>query len=239
VNEAFNIAEEFQTVVILLTDKQIAEGIYTQRPYEQSPVIRRGKLIVDPAELRQLRSMDRYDPSAKDGVSKRWLPGSEAATYAAQGDEHNGDGSVDETSKNAVEQMEKRMRKMEALKSMLPEPELYIDGEVTEENGKLDLLIVGWGSTKATVLDALNGEFEGKKIGYLHYEYLWPIKTERLATLAGKAKKLVFIEGNYTGQLYQLVRQDRGHMKAEHLRKYNGRPFFLNEMRSYLATQLS
>ncbi len=238
VNEAFNIAEEYQTVVILLTDKQIAEGMYTQRPYDQSPVIRRGKLIVDPAELRQLRSMDRYDPAAKDGVSKRWLPGSEAATYAAQGDEHNGDGSVNETSNNAIEQMDKRMRKSETLKAVLPEPELYVDGKVTEEDPKLDLLIVGWGSTKATLLDVLP-DFDGQKIGYLHFTYLWPLKGERFERLQKKAKKIVLIEGNHNGQLGQVIRQETGIKIDDRILKYDGRPFFLNEIHTQLTAHLS
>lgn len=236
-NEAFNIAEEYQCVVIVLTDKQIAEGIYTQRSYDQSPVIRRGKLIVDPAELRHLHSMDRYDPSSKDGVSKRWLPGSEAATYAAQGDEHRGDGSVDETAKNAIEQMEKRMRKSTALKNVLPEPDLYVSGKKVEDDPKLDLLIVGWGSTKATVLDALD-HIESDKVGYLHFSYMWPLKGERFERLEKKAKKVLLIEGNHNGQLGQVIRQETGIKIDDRILKYDGRPFFVNELSNAIESRL-
>ncbi len=186
-NEAFNIAEEFQTVVIVLTDKHIAEGIYTQRPYDMNAVIRRGNLITDPGELRQLRSTDRFDPAAADGISKRWLPGSEAATYVAQGDEHRADGSVDESSKNADEQMHKRMKKQTALLKAMPDPELYVlkNGklEMSADDNKLDLLLVGWGSTKGAVLDALENLSTDSTVGYLHYTWLWPMNAERFEVL--------------------------------------------------------
>jgi 2-oxoglutarate/2-oxoacid ferredoxin oxidoreductase subunit alpha len=240
-NDAFNIAEEYQTPVIVMTDKHIAEGIYTQKPYgDRGSEIRRGKLITKPAELKKLKSADRYDPSAKDGISPRWLPGSEAATYVAQGDEHRADGSVDESAENAKAQMEKRMKKLEAMKRELPEPELFIEGrsQISDSSTDFDLLIVGWGSTKGAMLDVLTEICDLKSdisVGYLHYTYLWPLKTERFEKLTAKAKKVVFIEGNATGQLQMLLNQPG----ADHIRKYDGRPFFYNELRDALLSRLS
>src|SRR3990167_2695251 len=99
---AFNLAEEWQTPVIVLTDKQLAEALFTQAPFDhKTATIERGRLVVRPAELRKLQSKDRYDPTTPDGVSPRWLPGAEAATFCAQGDEHAADGSVDESAPNA------------------------------------------------------------------------------------------------------------------------------------------
>jgi 2-oxoglutarate ferredoxin oxidoreductase subunit alpha len=68
-NQAFNIAEEFQISVIVLTDKQVAEALYTQEPYEQNEtVIGRGsRLVTKPDDLAKLKASDRYDPKAKDG----------------------------------------------------------------------------------------------------------------------------------------------------------------------------
>src|SRR3989338_11308290 len=98
--EAFTLAEESQLPVIGLTDKHIAEGLTTIPAFDQKRAeIRRGKLITDPKALKKLKSTDRYDPNAKDGITPRWLPGSEASTFNAQADEHNGDGSIDESAK--------------------------------------------------------------------------------------------------------------------------------------------
>lgn len=244
-NQAFNIAEEFQISVIVLTDKQVAEALYTQEPYDQNEtVIGRGsRLVTSPTELAKLKGSDRYDPHTKDGVSKRWLPGAKAATYCAQGDEHDGAGNVNETAENAVLQMEKRMRKQVALKKFLPDPTAWIwsgkKWELVKDSTKLDVLIVCWGSTSPTVLNVLKDPvFAKKKIGMLHYEYLWPLKTEKLEKIAKKAKKVILIEQNHNAQLGMLIRQECGLEMDEKILKYDGRPFFVDELSTLLQKSL-
>ncbi|MBP9773765.1 MAG: 2-oxoacid:acceptor oxidoreductase subunit alpha [Candidatus Peribacteraceae bacterium] len=224
-NDAFNLAEQFQISVIVLTDKQIAEALFTQEPFDQKKAkINRGHLVTDEKELAALKSADRFDVNAKDGISPRWLPGSAAATYNAQGDEHSGDGSIDESAPNAIAQLDKRMKKLAALKEELPEPVLY-------GAKKPDILLIGWGSTKGPVLDALENEaFAKLKIGYLHFTYLWPLKTELLEKLMKQAKTSVLIEGNYQGQLGMLIRQETGLQVTHKILKYDGRPFFTDEL---------
>ncbi|MBI5155813.1 2-oxoacid:acceptor oxidoreductase subunit alpha [Candidatus Peregrinibacteria bacterium] len=250
---AFNIAENFQIPVIVLTDKQIAEALYTQEKFDQSQTtFERGFLITEKKELAKLKATDRYDPEAEYGISKRWLPGAKAATYVAQGDEHNADGSVDETPENAKAQMEKRMKKGAVLAEATPEAMLYESdiGHRTSDKGnsepKLDLLIVGWGSTKGPILDVMESlsrspksSVRSPRIGYLHYTYLWPLKTEKLQKLAKKAKHVVLIEGNYQGQLGQLIRQDCGLNLERKILKYDGRPFFYDELLEAVSFQLS
>lgn len=231
--EAFNFAEEFQIPVIVLTDKHIAEGIYTEESFEGGKEMRRGRLVTDPAVLKKLKSADRYDPSAPDGVSPRWLPGSEAATYCAQGDEHSADGSVDETAANAKAQMEKRLRKMDALRKKIPAPLL------THAEGEADLLIVSWGSTKGAIEDAIRSEaLRGKKVAHLHYQVLWPLDTETLAQAMSKASKTVIVESNATGQLRSLIRMESGISIPDAILQYDGRPFFVDELTSALSPYL-
>ncbi|MEQ1849728.1 MAG: 2-oxoacid:acceptor oxidoreductase subunit alpha [Candidatus Peribacteraceae bacterium] len=244
-NDAFTIAEEYQTPVIVLTDKQIAEALYTEAPYNQKKAkIKRGNLVTDPEKLKKLKSTDRYNPDAKDGISPRWLPGSLAATYAAQGDEHSADGTVDESSSNAIKQMDKRLRKMAALKAKLPEPLLYREANdkwlvASGIDTDLDVLLIGWGSTKPVVLDALQ-TFKPSNLqaAYLHYTYLWPIKTDFLQSLALKAKKIVVVEGNATSQLSMLLKQEGVRIDHEIL-KYDGRPFFVDELQRHIEETLS
>jgi len=228
--EAFNYADEFQTPVIVMTDKQVAEALWTQPQYDQSKSeIRRGKLVTETAELKKLKGEDRYDPNAKDGVSPRWLPGAEAETFCTQGYEHGRDGSFDETSENTIEQVDKRMKKMEALKNRIPEPELF--GDQNPET-----LIVSWGSNKGVILDSIKGNGKGEKgIGYLHYKYLWPMKTEKLKELSAKAKKTILVECNQQGQLGMIIKMDSGLDFNQRILKYDGRPFFVDELSSLLS----
>ncbi|MDO8648498.1 MAG: 2-oxoacid:acceptor oxidoreductase subunit alpha [Candidatus Peregrinibacteria bacterium] len=259
---AFNLAEVYQAVVIVLTDKHVAEALFTQEPFSQGKAtLKRGKLVTDRKELAKLKPGDRYDPKAKDGISLRWLPGAQAATYCAQGDEHNADGTVDETAFNAKAQLEKRMKKMKALAKVMPQPELWIGNReqgtgnrvtvrLSKQDVSLDVLLVGWGSTKGAVLDAMEEMGKGsegskgrkgreKRIGYLHFTYLWPLRTERFAALAKRAKEVVFVEGNYQGQLAMLLKQECGANTDAKILKYDGRPFFVDELSSDLQKYLN
>jgi 2-oxoglutarate ferredoxin oxidoreductase subunit alpha len=158
-------------------------------------------------------------------------------------DEHDGAGNVNETAENAVLQMEKRMRKQAALKKFLPDPSAWMlkDGawQPIKDGTALDALIVCWGSTTPSVLMALKEpEFKKKKIGVLHYEYVWPLKTEKLEKISKKAKKVILVEQNHNGQLGTLIRQECGMEMDKKILKYDGRPFFHDELISLLQTSL-
>jgi len=248
--EAFNYAEEFQIPVTVMTEKHVAESLFTvdkSTINNQLSTINRGKLVTDKKGLSMLKSGDRYASEVPDGISARWLPGSEAPTYCAQSYEHSADGSFDESGENAKAQMEKRMKKAVALMKVLPEPELFNNAEFKIQNSELveelDVLIVSWGSNKNAILDSMQkGIFTTQeqasspasngnaRIGYLHYTYLWPLRTEKLLELAAKAKKTILIEGNEQGQLGMLIKQECGLEFDEKLLKYDGRAFSFEEL---------
>jgi len=237
---AFNLAERYQISVIVLTDKQIAEALYTQHPYDlEMADIDRGRLVADPEKLKLLKSSDRFNPHAVGGVSLRWLPGSEAATYCAQADEHDPIGAVDESSRNARLQLEKRLRKLDGLKVRLPAPDFHVGGrsekttDWIDADDEIDLLAIGWGSTGDTFKDVLcSDELRGRKIAYLHYTYLWPLRTQELQKVAMRSKRIVMVEQNYQGQLGMLIRMECGLDIRDKILKYDGRPFFYDELLS-------
>jgi 2-oxoglutarate ferredoxin oxidoreductase subunit alpha len=236
---AFNLAEQYQISVIVITDKQIAEALYTQHPYDlEKADINRGRLVIDPEKLDALKSSDRYDPNAEGGISSRWLPGSKASTYCAQGDEHNSMGAVDESSANTKLQMEKRLRKFHGLKVGLPEPRLSVaDRHKTADwmdNGdEIELLAIGWGSTGDVFQDVMcSDELRGRKIAYLHYTYLWPLRTQELQRLVKRSRRIVLVEQNHQGQLGKLIRMECGLDIPDKILKYDGRPFFYDELLS-------
>ena len=221
--ESHNIAERFQIPVILMTDKQIAECLFTAKVFDQNTcVIDRGKLVGSAG------SDFRFSVTG-DGVSERWLPGSKNPGYNATSYENLPDGTITEDSVQAEAMFAKRMRKMSSLENSLPEPELF-------GAHKPEILVVGWGSTKGAVLDALD-DCENPNVGYLHYSYLWPMKTKRFVELHGKASKTILIEGNYQGQLGMLIKQQTGIDIEEKFLKYDGRPFFYEEICNVLTTK--
>ena len=226
IQHALNYAEEYQIPVIVLSDKVSAEQYQSIEPLQQGTIpIKRG--LVPEAELKNLENKDRYRLT-ESGLSKRWLPGSCEAYYFANGDEHNEEGILDET-EAAGDMYAKRVRKLELVAENTPEPEVY-----GEPSGAA-ISFVGWGSTKGPVLDAID-EFaqQGVKVNYLHYSYLWPLKTDRLDQFFADNPNVHLAEGNYLGQLGNLIQQQTNHHFAGRLLKWNGRPFFTEDLEAYI-----
>lgn len=226
IKQAYNIAEVFQIPVILLTEKQIAESLYQIDKLNDDVQILRG-LIVDPQELSQLQASDRYKPNS-NGVSARWIPGSSPAVFNANSDEHLEDGTVTEDSGPSALMMEKRMKKMDLLLEYLPEPTIY--GPQTAKYS-----FVGWGSPKTTVLDVMHILNESKNlINYLHFEYIFPLKTEVFLDFVNNANNIILIENNYLGQLGTLLTAHTSYQFENKLLKYDGRPFFVEDIINYI-----
>lgn len=218
IQEAFNYSEYFQIPVILLTEKHIAESLYQFENYpEKLPIIRN---LVEGKALDSLKQEDRY-AFTQNGISKRWLPGSSQAAFLANGDEHNPDGSVSEDSLNASKMYEKRMLKLKEIVKMMPKAKVF--GNKESKN-----VIIGWGSTKVVVLDAINeGGFDNW--AYVHFEYIYPFKKEGLEFLT-EADTIISIENNYLSQLSQLFENEMNLELDGKYTKYDGRPYFVDEI---------
>ncbi len=230
IQHAFNLAEKYQTPVIVLTEKVIAESKWTVPPFDQNTVkIERG--LVEGKDLENLSNEDRYKIT-EDGLSKRWLPGSSSAFYHANSDEHLEDGSLTEDGELTGKMIAKRMKKMKLIDAALPDPEIYGDPEGA------DISFVGWGSTKNTALDIIEiYSKKGIKVNYLHYSYLYPLKTAAAETFFEKNGNVFLAEGNYQGQLGVML-EAAGLKFKDKLLKYNGRPFFLEDFENFINENL-
>ncbi len=232
IQHAMNFAEEYQIPVLVLSEKVIAETVITVPPFKQNTVeIKRG--LVTGKDLKKLKNTDRYEVT-ESGLSKRWLPGSTRdAYYFANGDEHKADGTLDE-SEAAGEMYAKRCRKIELVKAHTPEPGIY---GVTE---KADISFVGWGSSKNTMRDIIETyAARGITVNYLHYSYLWPLHTDKLKVFFAQNQNVHLIEGNHDGQLGGLIEKHTNLEFAGKLLKWNGRPFFLEDVEAYISEQLA
>lgn len=221
-----NLAEKYQIPVLLLTEKQIAESYFQVDTMPASIPIERH--ILSDAQAQEVTSSDRFKIT-DSGVSKRWLPGQCDAVYTANSDEHLEDGSLTEEADTAWAMYEKRLRKETTLLAELPEPVVYGAQDP-------DISFVGWGSVKNTMLDLIDclAEFTDKKIAYLHYEYMYPLKTEKMKEFAHNSKKLVLIENNATGQLGQIITAKTEIPFWEKLLKCDGRPFFIEDVLNFI-----
>ncbi len=136
--EAFNLAEEYQCPVIVLSDLQLSLGKQTVEPLDFGRVeLRRGKLVQEELpEITDKSYFKRYEVT-DDGISPRTIPGMKNGIHHVTGVEHDETGKPSEVAANRVAQMDKRMRKIESVNFKDP---LHVNAPHEEA----DLLFVGF-----------------------------------------------------------------------------------------------
>jgi 2-oxoglutarate ferredoxin oxidoreductase subunit alpha len=222
--EALNLADIYQLPVIVLSDKFIAEGNTTiEKPNTKNIKINRGKLLTA-AQLLKIKNYRRYQLTS-DGISPRSLPGMKGGIYIANSDEHDPYGFSWEESKNRIDQVDKRYKKLDTFSKKMPQPFVY-------GNLKAKKTVVIWGSTKGVVLDAYShlDEKTKKKFKIVQYQYLWPFAKQFTEKILADPKNVLLIENNSNGQLGNLIAQETGIKLNNRLLKYDGRPFFREEI---------
>jgi 2-oxoglutarate ferredoxin oxidoreductase subunit alpha len=220
--QAFNLAERYQTPVLVLSDHFLATSYRTLEVDSldfERVTLDRGALLT-PAELDGLSEPYRRYRVTESGVSPRALPGHPNAVWVSTADEHDEFGAINEEAANRATQVEKRLRKAQRAERDVPGPVHY--GPQAAET-----TFLCWGSTYGPLreaVDRLNAARPGCA-NLLHFRALHPFPlaaTER--ALAG-ARRTVVVEGNATGQLERLLRAEMGHRADGAIRKYDGRPF--------------
>jgi len=224
--QAFNIAEELQLPVILMTDLQLSLGKQTVEPFDYKKIeIRRGKIVTDDIEASADKSYFKRYEDTEDGISPRVLPGHLNGIHHVTGVEHDETGKPSEATGNRRTQMDKRFRKLDALKFDTP---VYKNAPHEEP----DVLLVGFNSTRGAieeVQERLNAQ--GLKVNHAHIRLIHPFPSADMAPLVAKAKKVIVVENNYTGQLANIMKMNiGGHDKIEMITKYNGTPFLPGEL---------
>jgi len=71
-------------------------------------------------------------------------------------------------------------------------------------------------------------------VNYLHFSYLWPLSTKTLENFVNNNINVHLIEGNYDGQLGGLIEKHTDIKFAGKLLKWNGRPFFIEDVETYI-----
>ncbi|MCP8969073.1 2-oxoacid:acceptor oxidoreductase subunit alpha [Ectobacillus ponti] len=226
--EAFNIAEEYQVPVILLTDLQLSLGKQTVDPLDYSKVsVRRGKLDLNAQpEIENKEYFKRYEVT-EDGISPRVIPGTKNGIHHVTGVEHAETGKPSEGAANRIAQMDKRMRKLNALSKNFNNP-VYANAK----HDDADLLLVGFNSTRGTIEEAMERlEQDGLKVNHAQIRLIHPFPTEELLPLIKSAKRVVVVENNATGQLANIIKMNLGNSeKISSLLKYDGNPFLPKEI---------
>jgi len=223
VMKAFNLAEKYQTPVVVLVDKNTNEDDQSYTYFDAANYkVDRGKFVD-----KKVEDYKRYALS-DDGISPRTIPGT-GNFFIANSDEHNEYGFSDEEAENRMQQHPKRMKKLETCeKNDMEPPQLY--GPTSA-----DLTIVSWGSNKGSILQAMK---EFPNVNYLHLTWMNPFPADAVKKVLDGAKKTLHIECNYTAQLAGLIREKTGIELKDRYLKYDGRPIFIEEITEKIESVL-
>ena len=231
--ESFNWADRYQMPVLVLVDKALGTTYITTEdlgldrlpPVDRGQRFRNGSLTASGGDGKS--NYLRYDFS--DGIiTPRSVPGQEGGIYWSTTDEHDPRGHITEDAENRIQMQNKRMGKLDLALSEIPEDRFF----TLHGPKQADLTIVGWGSTKGAILDALDLlEREDKvKANFLQMRIMRPFPVDAVTKILKAAKKTVLVECNYTGQLGLLIREQTGIAMDETIVKYDGRPFSEEEL---------
>ncbi|MEM1311939.1 MAG: 2-oxoacid:acceptor oxidoreductase subunit alpha [Patescibacteria group bacterium] len=233
IQHALNLSEKYQIPVILLSEATIGMGYETTPEFTDNTIpIERG-IITATEEIDALQPSDRYQITST-GVSKRWLPGKSKSTYFANGDEHWEEGEITEDEQEAGSMIKKRLIKTKTILDNLPEPEIF--GDPMEA----DISFIGWGSSKGPMLDSIEIlAAKNIKANYLHFNYILPLKTAKLIEFCKQNQNVSTIEGNFNGQLSNLIESKTNLKFPQRLLKWNGRPFYVEDIVDFVREKVN
>ncbi|HEU4962740.1 MAG TPA: 2-oxoacid:acceptor oxidoreductase subunit alpha [Bacilli bacterium] len=224
--EAFNLAEKYQTPVIVATDLYMGMNKMTIDAIDFDALkIDRGNLASDEyLEGLDKGAFKRFDVTAENGVSLRSFPGQKNGRFVAMGNEHDEVGVEMEETDLRVKQMDKRAKKLANFNDL--------EGATYAGADNAELVLVDFGSTSNIQREAFERlQAEGVSVGHLSISRLLPFPTEEVKPYLASAKKILVTELNSFGQLASQLKQFIGlHDKFESCLKYSGDPFLVEEI---------
>ncbi len=225
--KVFNLADRYQMPVIHMLDKAIANSVTTCKNFDPKKIeIDRGSTVTQITDKDKGAAGNYLRFKLSDNpISPRVVLGTKDAIFWNTGDEHTEEGHITEDPELRVQMMNKRMNKLQVALREIPDEDKVV------AYGSGDIVLVGWGSTKGAIIDAMEKlASEGVKIKFVQIRLMSPFPTDLLHSMLKGAKTVVDIEMNYSGQLGSLVRQHTGIEADYQIVKFNGRPMSLDEV---------
>ena len=226
--DAFRLAEEWQTPILLASDLHLSEDFATvDREEFPSP----GTIGLPSVAHANGQPFLRYQYTPT-GVSPRAIPGQAGLQFVAGSDEHDERGHLVSDIHSGIprwvterkKMMDKRMRKLDGLASAVP-------GPILEGPHDAPLTFLAWGSTVGAIRDAM-GELadRGRPTNLVWFPAVYPLRAGAVMELLGRARRTLLVEANYSGQFGRLLRAETGFVPSDRLLKYDGEPFYPHEI---------
>src|SRR5271170_5025445 len=206
-SDAFNLAEQFQTLVFVMSDLDLGMNNWMSDPFEYPAApITRGK-VLDKKDLDKLGGFARYKDLDGDGVGYRTLPGTDhpAAAYFTRGSGHNDKSNYSERPDDYEDNMERLNRKFESARSFVPRPDIVKGANAGE---KVNIGIIAYGTSHWGIIesrDQLRNEYT------IETDYLrlraYPF-TREVHEFIEQHERVYVVEQNRDAQMLSLLKLD-------------------------------
>ena len=207
--QAFDLAERFQTPVLVVSDLDLGMQAWMTRPFAYpASSLDRGKVLSE-AELQKLQDWGRYQDTDGDGICRRTIPGTPGGKggYFTRGTGHDPYARYSEKPEDWKANLDRLKRKILGAAAAVPEPVVQSRG-----SGRG---IVAFGSSDPAVEEARDAlrEGSGLETDYLRIRAL-PFSAAVEAFL--EAMQVVYVvEQNRDGQMAALLKEFFPHQAAK------------------------
>lgn len=221
--QAFDLADQLQVPVIILTDQFLVDSYCNATKLDVPNRAPEACIVETDAEYR------RY-ALTENGLSPRGVPGHGSGVVCLDSDEHDEEGHITEDLQMRTQMVDKRLKRFDLIADSAIPP-MYTGREDAPN------LVVAWGSTLRVVQEALEA-LERDDIALLHFPQVYPLPPGT-AEMLNRSEKLVVLENNATGQFAKLLKLHADAEADASIRKYNGMPFSAEEVEAALKNHFS
>jgi 2-oxoglutarate ferredoxin oxidoreductase subunit alpha len=233
--DAFDIAEEFQTPVFVMSDLDLGMNNWMTDPfpYPEKPMVRGKVLTAD--DLNRLGGFQRYKDVDGDGIGYRTLPGTNhpAAGYFTRGSGHNEKAIYSERDQDYVNNMDRLTRKFDTARNRMPLP-------VIQEPSSPAFGILAYGTSHWAVIESLDQLKQKHDIeaGYCRVRG-FPFN-EQIEDFIRRYQRVYVVEQNRDAQMFSLLRME---IEADDVKKlrsvlhYSGLPIDARTVTDSIVSQ--
>ena len=219
--KAFEIAERYQTPVVVLLD------LYLSNRYEAVALPAKNPFAANASKpvgkLKKGQPYHRY-ALTKDFISPRALPGDKGLRHAVTGLEHDENGRPNDNSHQIMSR-----KRHEKLLGVVRHPGITMSKRFGDK-GKVDVAIIGWGSTFGEILEAMFiAQSEGIRCAAMKVVLLSPLPLQPINALLGDAAEVLVPELNYEGQFAHLLTGTTGRVVTR-LNRVPGTPMHVEDI---------
>ena len=199
--EAFDIAEQMQTPVFVMSDLDLGMNTWMAKPFDYPTTpISRGKLL-DADTLKRVGEFARYRDVDGDGIPYRTIPGDGMPSYFTRGSGHNEKAQYSERAEDYSKNLDRLARKFETARTLVPKPDVDLQAKGT-------IGIIAYGTTHWAIVESRDQLLNEAQLttSYLRLK-AYPF-TPEVFEFIDKCDRVYVVEQNRDSQMLSLLRME-------------------------------